>query len=184
MIDINQLAHRIISEKLHVKVSVDMTSGNGHDTLFLARMSDHTYAFDIQSVAIKNTRTLLENNHQINVTLINDSHEKILNYVEEKIDAAIYNLGYLPTSDKTVMTNSITTVNSLKHLISILADEGIIVIVLYPHNPEEIAAVIEYTSKLGPSYDCLEHKILNKESAPFIITIKSKNKNNFNELYF
>jgi protein-L-isoaspartate O-methyltransferase len=176
MIDINRLAHRIISEKLHVKVSVDMTSGNGYDTLFLARMSDHTYAFDIQSVAIENTRTLLENNHQTNVTLINDSHENILEYVKEKIDAAIYNLGYLPASDKTVMTNSISTVNSLNNLMKILAEEGIIVIVLYPHNPEEIAAVIEYTSKLGPGYDCMEHKILNKESAPFIITIHNNKK--------
>ncbi|MDD3712086.1 MAG: class I SAM-dependent methyltransferase [Candidatus Izemoplasmatales bacterium] len=176
MIDINELAHRIISEKINVNVSVDMTSGNGHDTLFLARLSDHTYAFDIQTVAIESTRTLLENNNQTNVTLINDSHEKILNYVKEKIDAAIYNLGYLPGSDKTVMTNSISTVNSLDHLISILAEEGIIVIVLYPHNPEEIAAVVEYTSKLSPSYDCMEHKILNKESAPFLITIKSNKK--------
>ncbi len=173
MIDINKLAHRIISEKHHVKVSVDMTMGHGHDTLFLARMSDHTYAFDIQSVAINNTRSLLENNHQINVTLINDSHENILKYIKEKIDAAIYNLGYLPASDKTVMTNSTSTVNSFNHLLSLLAEEGIIVIVLYPHNPEEIAAVIEYTSKLGPCYDCMEHKILNKGSAPFIITIKA-----------
>ncbi len=37
-------------------IVVDMTMGNGHDTLFLAQISQFVYAFDIQKQALETTQ--------------------------------------------------------------------------------------------------------------------------------
>ena len=42
---------------------VDMTVGNGNDTLFLSNISKKVFGFDIQGVAIENTKTLLKENN-------------------------------------------------------------------------------------------------------------------------
>ena len=45
-------------------ILVDMTCGNGHDTVFLAshmKATAQLYAFDIQQCAIENTRAAIEN---------------------------------------------------------------------------------------------------------------------------
>ena len=42
-------------------IVVDATAGNGNDTLFLAKTSaKKVYAFDIQQLAIENTKKLIE----------------------------------------------------------------------------------------------------------------------------
>ena len=43
-------------------VAIDMTAGNGHDTLFLAELVEatgHVYAFDVQAAAVEATRAEL-----------------------------------------------------------------------------------------------------------------------------
>ena len=56
---------------------VDMTVGNGNDTLFLANISKKAFGFDIQDIAIKNTQELLKENNVVNYELFNVSHDKI-----------------------------------------------------------------------------------------------------------
>ena len=62
-------------------VVLDATCGNGNDTLALAKLvgvEGFVYAFDIQKVAIENTRQLLEDNKLSDrVELILNSHENI-----------------------------------------------------------------------------------------------------------
>lgn len=96
---------------------VDATCGNGNDTLFLSKLVGKTgqvYAFDIQEQAITQTKQLLEENKQVNVTLILDSHANMEKYLPEtikgKLGGAIFNLGYLPHSDKTIITKGNTTI--------------------------------------------------------------------------
>ena len=38
---------------------IDFTMGNGHDTLFLSDYCHHVYSYDIQSLALNNTKELL-----------------------------------------------------------------------------------------------------------------------------
>ena len=55
--------HHIVEE--HIKpyhICVDATCGNGHDTLFLAKQSNHVYAFDIQKQAIQSTKDMILKN--------------------------------------------------------------------------------------------------------------------------
>lgn len=60
-----------------------MTVGNGNDTLFLANISKKVFGFDIQGVAIENTKKLLRENNVYNYELFNISHEKINDVLKE-----------------------------------------------------------------------------------------------------
>ena len=102
-----QFSHEmILSTNLENGLFIDATAGNGHDTLFLAQhieKGSKILAFDIQESAILQTRQLLQNNDLApKVTCILDSHANISNYLEqdEYVRLAIFNLGYLPGSDK------------------------------------------------------------------------------------
>lgn len=39
---------------------IDFTMGNGHDTLFLSDYCHHVYSYDIQSLALNNTKELVK----------------------------------------------------------------------------------------------------------------------------
>ena len=47
-------------------------------------------------------------------TLIHDSHHNVKNYVKEPIKAGMFNLGYLPGSDKSVTTMRVTTMPAIE----------------------------------------------------------------------
>ena len=98
--NVTEITNLIIDNKVtDGNIVLDMTMGNGNDTLYLAKKvgeKGRVYAFDIQGEAIKNTKKLIDENGINNAVLINDSHGNVLNYVSDKVDFAVYNLGYLP----------------------------------------------------------------------------------------
>ena len=83
--------------------TVDMTMGNGFDTLFLANISKYVYSFDINKQALENTYKKVKDKD--NVKLILDNHNNIDKYLDHKIKLFLFNLGYLPNSDQTTITN-------------------------------------------------------------------------------
>ena len=100
--DISKIAHYVIENFLENKeTAVDATLGNGHDTDFLCEKFKKVYAFDIQECACRN----YNNKKKDNVFVVNDSHEKLEEYVSENIDCIIYNLGFLPGGKKEITTN-------------------------------------------------------------------------------
>lgn len=112
-------AHKVLKEIVDNKsVCIDMTCGNGFDTVFLASISGKVYAFDIQDEAIKNTKDKVKEFN--NVVLVHDSHDNVLDYVSEKVKGVIYNLGYLPSGDKNVATKKETTISSLEKVLTLL----------------------------------------------------------------
>ncbi len=124
--------------KNHVKendIVVDATVGNGNDTLFLAKITGDNglvYGFDIQKKAIDSAeKKLIENKLEKRVKLIHDSHEFLDKYVKQKINAAVFNLGYLPDSDRSITTSSRTTINALMKAMELLRKDGLITIVSY-----------------------------------------------------
>ena len=107
-----QFSHEmILSANLENGLFIDATAGNGHDTLFLAQHIDSTskiLSFDIQETASLQTRQLLQKYDLApKVTCILDSHANISNYLEpdERVRLAIFNLGYLPGSDKIIIVS-------------------------------------------------------------------------------
>ncbi|PCR98802.1 tRNA (mnm(5)s(2)U34)-methyltransferase [Lactococcus fujiensis] len=135
MIKPQEVAHELLSEVIEVDdVVVDATMGNGHDTLFLAKLSNHVYAFDVQEQAIESTRKRLSQAGK-RAHLILDGHENVANYVKGNIKAAVFNLGYLPQADKSIITLPDTTLRALSALTDKLIKGGRIAIMLYYGHP-------------------------------------------------
>lgn len=114
---------------------IDCTVGNGNDTLYLARLvgpKGKVYGFDIQEKALSLTREKLISEGLYNrVQLIHDGHENLFEYVDEEIKLGIFNLGYLPGGDHTIVTRSDTTILGIENCLKILSKNGIILIICY-----------------------------------------------------
>jgi SAM-dependent methyltransferase len=161
---------------------VDATCGNGYDTLFLCKLAGpkgHVKAFDIQKLAIERTKTLLESKlDYTNYEIILDSHEFISKYINDKIDCAVFNLGYLPNSDKEIITRGDTTVAAISNLLPHLKNNGRIFIATYVAHDSgyEINEISNYLSSLDKSmYNVLHIKLINKENSPPELFIIEKN---------
>jgi len=140
-------------------IAIDATAGNGHDTVFLAEKigdAGHVFAFDIQHQAIENTlMRLQELKLEQRVTLIEDSHEQLQNHIpasDQGLMAVImFNLGYLPGSDKNCITRTASTLRALNQAITLLGPNSALSIMLYPGHEggeEETNAVLNWGSKL------------------------------------
>lgn len=171
MINISKYSHDLLGKIKNANISIDMTCGNGYDTLYLASISKSVFAFDIQDLAIENTKKLLKDKNVNNVKVIKESHDLYDIYINDPIDLAIYNLGYLPKGNKEIKTESNVVVNSLKKLIKQLNINGMIVIVIYLHTRDESIKIEELVSHLDSCYDVIKHQVLNKENCPYIIEI-------------
>lgn len=162
-------------------VAVDMTLGNGNDLYKVAKNVDiksKLYGFDISSVAIENSKKKLEEFD--NISLIHDSHENILNYVDENINLAIYNLGYLPKGDKSITTESNVVLKSLKIVMDKLNINGIILITFYPGHKSGLKESIELESFLKEvnqkKFTILKFDFINQiNNPPYTIAIERVN---------
>ena len=160
-------------------VVVDMTIGNGHDTLYLAQVSKQVFGFDIQEIAIYNTDKLLKINNVNNYELINTSHDKIDEVLKDythKIKLILFNLGYLPCGDKSITTKHDTTLKAVKKSIDMLSKDGLILIVFYPHEEGKLESkkVLSYLKRTNMNYKIYRNTL--NEAAPFLVVITKTRK--------
>lgn len=138
-----------------VEYAMDATCGNGHDTLLLSQLARKVWAFDIQSAAIDATRQRLAG--AANVVLIQDSFVNFKRYIDHPLDLVVFNLGYLPGSDKTITTQRSDLAEILQDLLASLSDQGRIVIVAYPGHPAG-QAESEYLLERLPELDSMHFR--------------------------
>lgn len=116
--------------------AVDATCGNGHDTLLLAELAGsrgHVWGFDLQEQAIAETgRRLSEAGLDGRVTLVHTGHEEMEQHVNGPVKAVLFNLGYLPGSDRSVITRPETTGIALDQSLKLLVPGGIVLVTVYP----------------------------------------------------
>ncbi len=164
---------------------VDATMGNGNDTLFLAQLvgeSGKVYGFDVQEQALINTsKRLKEHGCDKQARLLLQGHETLGDALapDETICAAIFNLGYLPKSDKSIVTHEDTTIKALNELIIRLEDKGRIILVLYDgHNEGKIekSAVLSFVETLPQDiFSVLHYQFINQQNnPPSLIAIEKK----------
>ena len=153
---------------------IDMTIGNGNDTLFLSILVNKgfVYGFDIQKKAINNTDKLLKDNNINNYKLINDSHENVDKYIKDKVSLVLFNLGYLPSGDKSITTKSKSTIMAIDKSLKLLNSKGIILIVIYKHKEglKEEQDIKEYLKSNSIKYT--EYHNTDDIKAPYLIEIK------------
>jgi hypothetical protein len=140
-ISLAEITHSIVRERLNSgDTAIDATLGNGHDCLFLAECvgeAGHVYGFDIQAQAIESSRQrLLQQHLDRRTTLIQASHADMREFIpgvlQGRIAVIMFNLGYLPGTDKTVMTQTKSTLQAIELACELLAVHGLITIMAYP----------------------------------------------------
>jgi len=185
------LAHKFLEEVLsYGDTAVDLTAGGGWDTLFLAERTGvrgRVFAFDIQSAAIARTHSLLAAKGVNAVSLrgteagltdggvflVNDDHQKIRSYVQEKVQGAIANLGYLPGGDKSILTGAETTLSCLRDTLSLLAPGGRMAVIAYVGHgggPREAEAVSSFFEELPSTrWGTMKVAMMNRKAAPILL---------------
>lgn len=178
-----EFAHTLLKESINEgDFLIDATCGNGNDTLFLAKLTGDNglvHAYDIQEEAINRSKELTKDFNNINFIL--DSHALINDYLEKdeisSIDGAIFNLGYLPKSDKAIITLAESTLEALDAILSKLNKGKRAVIVIYHGHEggkEEKNAVLDYVENLNQKeFAVLKYGFINqKNNPPFVIGIE------------
>ncbi|MBM7541402.1 tRNA (mnm(5)s(2)U34)-methyltransferase [Amphibacillus cookii] len=180
-------AHQLIQQVIQPgELVIDATCGNGHDTVMLSEATGPNgivYAFDIQAEAIINTQELLKEKQLTNVELIHDSHQNVDHYLEKRADqqlaGAIFNLGYLPGSDKAIVTKPTSTILAIEKIASRLKVGGIIVCVVYHGHlggTAEKEALLDHLKQYDQKqFNVLQYGFINqKNHPPFILAIEKK----------
>ena len=172
-----EMAHDFLAQVITQEdIVVDATMGNGHDTLFLAKLAKQVYAFDIQEQALEKTSQRLQEAGLTNAELVLQGHETVDQFVRE-VKAAIFNLGYLPSADKSIITQPQTTLDALDKLCHMLVKGGrIAIMIYYGHEGGDIErdAVMDFVSQLPQQeYTATIYRTLNQiNNPPFLVMIE------------
>lgn len=155
--------------------AIDLTAGNGNDTLLLARLCapGHVFGIDIQPDAVVATEKLLEENHS-KATVICADHARLFEIIPREFHGRIHgvmaNLGYLPGGDSTVVTQPESTITALNLAAMLLAKNGLMTVVCYNGHaggPEEAEAVADWSAHLpADSFTAQRISILNRPNLP------------------
>ncbi len=182
------VAHAMLTQRVRVGDTVlDATAGNGHDTAFLADLvgdNGCVIVIDIQQSAIDATQQRCESLGLADrVQLVCDSHAQIDTILSSRdisnLSAAVFNLGYLPGGDKSLVTHPDTTIAALEQALNHLRPGGLLLIVCYPGHPEgavESDAVSAWASSLDEQhYLAVNYSSMNQtKRPPFIIAIERR----------
>ncbi|MDP2814170.1 MAG: class I SAM-dependent methyltransferase [Erysipelotrichaceae bacterium] len=145
--NINEVVHEWLLEICDSNtIAIDATAGNGVDTVFLANICREVIAFDISKQAIENTKKACAQHS--NVIILHQSHDQMINFIRTA-DVAVFNLGYLPKGDKSIVTLPESTLRALNQAQMILGS-GYICITCYlghPGGKDEHRAVLDWLSQ-------------------------------------
>ena len=147
---------------------VDATAGNGHDTLFLARLAGpegRVFAFDVQEAALVATRArLLEAGVLPGCTLIHAGHQHLSEHLPAeargRLAAVVFNLGWLPGHDKQCITATTTTMTALALALDWIRPGGLLTVVVYPGHAggeEESQAIAAWAGGLPSNTHEVRH---------------------------
>lgn len=180
-------AHAILDSSVRPgDIVIDATAGRGHDTVKLCGLvgpQGQVFSVDIQEDAIASTRQAVAaefGNHH--VSFVCDDHRKLVAIIPENVhghvSAICYNLGYLPGSDKTVITTALSTIESLNAATSLLAPGGIITVVIYSGHDggqQEMEAVLSWGQDLSQElYTVYSYSIINQINRPPMLMVVQK----------
>ncbi|KAH7673811.1 S-adenosyl-L-methionine-dependent methyltransferase protein [Dioscorea alata] len=188
---VTELAHSVWGSLVQKgDTVVDATCGNGHDMLALLKMVANgsgrgcVYGMDIQRSAIENTSLLLkesvDEDEREMVKLFLVCHSKMETVIpkDTPVRLIVFNLGYLPGGDKTIITMSTTTLMALQSASHILHSGGLISMVVYVGHPggrEELQTVESFASSLPTeSWVTCKFEVSNRPTGPVLVLIFKK----------
>lgn len=166
---LKKVHHWVMNHSDNFNLAIDMTCGNGHDTQFLADNFNQVITIDIQEDALNRTKKKLDT--YTNINYIHQDHSNIDFSQFHRINGAMYNLGYLPHSDKTIITTKDSTLKSLEKIFPYLTDFLVIVCYIgHEGGQEEADGVYDWITQqnLTPEVFRYEHK----QKSPIAYCIK------------
>ncbi len=151
------LAHAALAARLCPGDAVlDATCGQGFDTLFLARLvlpGGQVHAVDIQPAALEQSRALLtQAGFAQGLVFHGCSHDALDFSALPPLAAAVFNLGFLPGSNKQVITRPGSTLAALEKTLPRLCSGGLLCVHAYSGHDgaaEELEAVRQWAEKLS-----------------------------------
>ncbi len=187
-ISLLNIAHDTLKKHIQTNdIVIDATVGNGHDTLFLANQigpQGKLFGFDIQQSAIDSTLAKFQSlPFTQNLRLFHASHESIKEKIPAeyhcKISAIMFNLGYLPGGDKSIITSAPSTIKALNAACAIIADKGIITVTAYPGHKGgdlETIEIANWHEQLNKSQfqTNIINSSMNTQTAPILFIIQKQ----------
>lgn len=181
------LAHKMWKElvKPGDKV-IDATCGNGQDTKVLAKLaltedSGEIFAIDIQHSAIESSKKALSQEFSqelmARIFFFERCHATFPEHIlPQSIKLIVYNLGYLPGGNKTLTTESDTSLKSIINAQNLLQEGGLISVTCYPGHESgkyEEAKILEYITSLDPKiWSCSHNRWINRKNSPSLALIQ------------
>jgi len=141
---LTEKVHHILAEHLAAgDLAIDATAGNGHDTAFLAKQvgpEGRVIAIDIQDAAIQSTRNKLDAaqlTDRVDLRCADHGAElsQLALTLSERAAAIVFNLGYLPGSDKSVQTENSSTGQAMDASSALLRPQGLLCVTAYRGHP-------------------------------------------------
>lgn len=178
-----QFAQSLITERVSPgDLAIDATVGNGHDTLFLAGLVGETgkvIGCDLQDSAIASATEKVGAMKWVELHVTGHENLSEILPAEMPVSAAMFNLGYLPGADKSLITRPETTISALETLLPPLTRGGIITVVLYTGHSgglEEAQGVAEWAAALNQKeFSAITYQFLNqKNTPPALLAIEKK----------
>ena len=117
--------HELMLKPENKSVAIDATIGNGYDTLFLANYYEKVIGIDIQPLAIKRSKEKTSNLNNVEIYL--NDFNNIADY--KYANLIIFNLGFLPGSNRKIKTQDYTSYKAILNAYSIL--DGLMLIACY-----------------------------------------------------
>ena len=132
-------------------LAIDATTGNGHDTLFLADCvgaAGKVLAFDVQAAALASARARLEAASLAErVDFFLESHAAMGRHAAAgSVAVVMFNLGYLPGENHDLTTESNETLTALAVAVDLLKPGGVLSVVCYPGHPAGAAEAVAVES--------------------------------------
>ncbi len=177
-----QKSHNLTREYLrgkNTRYAVDATLGRGRDALFLTTLlceDGEVFGFDVQPEAIVESEKLFAKEAPTRtLKTFNCSHSLMLEKLPEsvigKVGCVFFNLGWLPLSDKKVITHADSTLEALNASLKILEEGGVLSILSYRgHEGGELEyeAVCNFFSRNGNSLNIQKFECSNSQKAPVL----------------
>ena len=165
------VAHRFVRSVIQSgDLCIDATVGNGHDTCFLCELvgdKGHVLGFDVQSSALQSAQaSLVDRRLEGRVTLLNQGHETLGIELAQRalpdLKLVMFNLGYLPGSDKSVVTQTESTLEALNQSLDLLAPAGALSVIAYRGHEgghdESLAVELWVKDLPASSYFCARYE--------------------------
>jgi len=151
--------HELMIDNIKKDVAIDATLGNGYDTLFLSEHYKKVIGIDIQELAIKRSKAKCVGISNIEIYLEDFNNIDKFQYA----NLIIFNLGFLPGSNKKIKTQDYTSNDAILKAYSIL--DGLLLVACYVQHEggyEEFQKVIKTLNDQNIKYN-LEDDFENKE---------------------